>query len=65
MLQLSVILRELVRKAQALLAELTMVPGDLGPLPRIAWDRIEDTHSNNKVRYSFTTDKQNEWLAAG
>jgi superfamily II DNA helicase RecQ len=66
MAQLSIMLRDLIREARELLAELTMAPGgDVDQLPRIPWDRIEDNHSNGHVDYSFMTDERNTWLEDG
>jgi hypothetical protein len=66
MVQLSIMLRELIQEARELIAELTMAPaGDVDQLPRIPWDRIQDTHSNTRVGYSFLTDPGNTWLQAG
>jgi len=66
MAQLTIMLRDLIREARALLAELTMAPGgDVDCLPRIPWDKIEDIHSRTDVGYSFMTDERNTWLSEG
>jgi superfamily II DNA helicase RecQ len=66
MAQLTLMLRDLIREARTLLAELTMVPGgDVDYLPRIPWDKIEDIHSRSDVGYSFMTDERNTWVAEG
>ncbi|KAK5989588.1 hypothetical protein PT974_01671 [Cladobotryum mycophilum] len=63
---LSDMLHTLKDEARGLLAELTIVDKvGLGLLPVIEWGNLEDSHSEQKVGYSFLQDDRNEWLGKG
>lgn len=48
------------------MAQLTIADkGGVDELPPIAWDRIEDDHSEDGAGYSFLGDDRNTWVAKG
>lgn len=65
--RLSDMLHELVEETRGLLAELAMVERKgTAWLPAIAWSRMEDDHSEDRVGYSFLQDDRNDgWVGKG
>lgn len=56
----------MVDEARAMLEELTLADeGEIGQLPVIPWDSIEDDNSEQRDGYWFLADERNEWARGG
>ncbi|KAK4444177.1 hypothetical protein QBC34DRAFT_487938 [Podospora aff. communis PSN243] len=66
MSELSDMLHGLVDEMRVVMATLLMIDGDdFGAVPRVAWQQIEDDHSEDQVGYSFLQDDRNGWVGEG
>ncbi|TQV90208.1 DNA helicase [Cordyceps javanica] len=66
MTQLASMFHGMVDEARNMLEELALMEkGEIGQLPAIPWDSVEDDNSDQRDGYWFLADERNEWARAG